>query len=421
MQGDTHKVVVIGGGPAGMAAAIASAAAGAHVTLCERQEKPGRKLSATGGGHCNITNTLDAEAFMSRFGKHGRFMTDALRRFSRDDLLHRMRGWGVPCEAADGFHYFPVSQKATDVLNALEHAMRSSGVEVRCRSEITSLEIADGHIRGVHTSKGTLRADAVVLATGGAAWPALGGCRSGYELAKQAGHTVTDLSPALVGLTTRETWPARCAGVTLPDVTARIDLPKLRGPAIRGTLLFTHTGVSGPVILDLSGQVTALLRTNRTVPVTLTLSPDTPRDLWQSRIGGWRTTRGKKTIRNLLDEFLPQSLATAICDACGIGQDLQAGHMTAQIRETLVEWMTNLPLTITGSEGFEQAMVTHGGVALRSVNPSTLESRLVRGLYFAGEVLDMDGPCGGYNLQWAFSSGHLAGLSAELLPDQASR
>jgi predicted Rossmann fold flavoprotein len=264
-----------------------------------------------------------------------------------------------------------------------------------------------------------LPADAVILAAGGAAWPSLGGCGLGYTLAAQAGHEIVEASPALVGLTTQETWPRICAGVTLPDVIARIDLPECRKESWRGVLLFTHTGLSGPLMLDLSGRVTTLLRTHARISLKLNLFPDISKQEWQTRLAGWRTDRGKKSVRNLLDESLPHSLAAAVCDGCGIDGEVRASGMTSEARDRLLEWMTALPVTITGSGGMAQAMVTHGGVSLRGVHPATLESRLVRGLFFAGEVLDLDGPCGGYNLQWAFSSGWHAGCSASL--DQAQR
>jgi predicted Rossmann fold flavoprotein len=405
-------VIIIGGGPAGMMAAISAASAGAQVTLYERQPRLGRKLAATGGGRCNITNSLDPETLQQRFGPRGRFLSRALLTFSRDDLLAHMKQWGVPCATDDGFHYFPVSMRAADVVNALETQMQRRGVRTRIPACVTSLEIADGRVCGLRVDDRPLPADAVILAAGGAAWPALGGCRLGYDLAAQAGHAITEPAAALVGLKTRETWPRGCAGVTLPAAEAFIDLPGERKNITRGILLFTHDGVSGPLVLDISGHVTPLLRNRPDVPLRLNLSPDISREEWRKRIEEWRTLRGKKSVRNLLDECLPHSLAMALAELCEMGPDQRAAQMTATARDRLLENLTAAPLTVTGSEGLERAMVTRGGVDLKQVNPTTLESRLVRGLYFAGEVLDLDGPCGGYNLQWAFSSGWLAGLAA---------
>lgn len=413
MSGSAKRnVTVIGAGPAGMMAAIAAAAAGAQVTLCERQAKPGRKLAASGGGRCNLTNRLDAETFMRRFGPQGRFLSHALRRFGRDELLRHLQEWGVPCAAEDGFHYFPASQRATDVLQALTQRLTQLGVHIRASTTARDLEIEGGRVRGVTTDGETLPSDAVILAAGGAAWPALGGCSLGYGLAKRAGHAIVDPVPALVGLKTRETWPTQCSGVTLPDARAWIDQPEFRKRGTAGILLFTHAGLSGPLILDLSGDVNALLRTMPAVPLRISLTPGVAPAEWRGRMEQWRIRRGTKSVRNLLAECLPRSLAGALAQACGIGPELAAARITAQARDRLIEGLSAAPLTVAGSGGMRQAMVTRGGVCLKEVSPADLQSRLVKGLYFAGEVLDLDGPCGGYNLQWAFSSGWLAGAAA---------
>lgn len=395
-----------------MMAAIAAAESGASVMLFERQKQLGRKLAASGGGRCNLTNTLEPATLTRRFGPRGRFMIPALQRFSRNDLLRRMQEWGVPCAAEDGFHYFPVSQCAEDILKALEYRLRKLKVQIRLECRVEALDLKDGKIHGLRTDSGSVRTPAVVVAAGGVAWPALGGCSLGYTLAQQAGHDIVEPTPALVGLTTLEKWPHQCAGVTLPEATAWMDLPGFRKSITRGILLFTHDGVSGPLILDLSGQVTTQLRQQPSVPLKVCLQPDLSRETWRNQIEEWRIARGKKTVRNLVGEIYPHSLAFALCDACGLDPDVPASRMTAPTRDRLIDWLTAVPLTIIGSAGLKQAMVTRGGVALKEIDPATLQSRRVQGLFFAGEILDLDGPCGGYNLQWAFSSGGLAGYSA---------
>ncbi len=413
MNQTPRRVRIVGGGPAGLMAAIAAARTGASVTVYERQSGFGRKLLASGGGHCNLTNTLDVELFMQRFGRHGRFMADALREFSRDRLLQCMCEWGVAAEAADGFHYFPVSGRAEDVLSALQEQACRAHATLREDSVVSELVISDGNIAGVVVNGKPEAADAVVLATGGAAWQGLGGCSLGYGLAGSVGHAITPPLPALVGLATREAWPHTCAGVTLPSVGLWVDLPRIRKHMVTGILLFTHRGLSGPAILDVSGQVAELLQHHITVPIRLNLAPEISPGEWGRRLSGWRRTRGSKTVRNLLDETQPQSLATALCEACGIDADLRAACMTAAQERLLVEHLTAAPVSIVGADGgMARAMVTRGGIALREIDPARLESRIVAGLHAAGEVLDLDGPCGGYNLQWAFSSGWLAGLAA---------
>jgi hypothetical protein len=393
-------------------AAIAAAEAGARVTIFERQAGPGRKLAATGGGRCNLTNTLEPAVFMERFGPHGRFMAQALRHFGRNDLLRTLKGWDVSCEAADGFHYFPKSQRATDVLRALEARLQALGVTGRFGEAVTSLLIQDRRIQGVGTDRGREAVEAVVLAAGGAAWPALGGCTLGYDLARQAGHAIAEPLPALVGLKTREAWPAACAGVVIRRAAAWLELPRRRGRTWQGDLLFTHAGLSGPLILDLSGDTAVVLREHSEVTLRLELLQEQPAPDWPARVAAWRQAHGRQTVRNLVNGFLPRSLAGALCEACGIGADVRAAQIPAAVQKKLAEWLRAAPVTITGTQGLEQAMVTRGGVLLRGVNPATLESRHTRGLFFAGEVLDLDGPCGGYNLTWAFSSGRLAGEAA---------
>jgi predicted Rossmann fold flavoprotein len=393
-------------------AALAAAESGARVILVERQPLAGRKLAATGGGRCNLTNALDPETFMLRFGPQGRFMGPALARFGRDQLLAWMRDAGVPCETTDGFHYFPASQRALDVTHALLNRLQARGVELRLNAEAESLEIGSGQVRGVRLNGSVLPADAVIVAAGGAAWPSLGGCSRGYELARQAGHTIQEPAPALTGLTSAEPWPTACAGVTLPDTEAWIDLPARRKTVWRGTLLFTHAGLSGPVILDLSGAVAVLLRDGAPVPLRLRALPDMAAADWKARFEAWRADRGRKSLRNCLDESLPHSLAQAACTCCAIEPEARASGLTAEARDRLADWLAGMPVTIPDPPGFSRAMVTRGGVTLREVNPKTLESRLAKGLFWAGEVLDLDGPCGGYNLQWAFSSGRLAGETA---------
>jgi hypothetical protein len=394
-----------------MMAAISAAQAGAEVTLYERQSCLGRKLSASGGGRCNLTNSLDPEEFMRRFGPRGRFMAQALRSLPRDALLRALRQWGVDTKTEDGFHYFPASQRATDVRDALRDQMTRLQVRVRLNTCATRLIAAEGRVAGVEVNGACETANAVIVAGGGAAWPALGGCSLGYDLARQAGHSIVEPSAALVGLITRDTWSRACAGVALPDVTAWIDLPRTRKRVWRGVLLFTHRGVSGPVILDLSGQVVETLRDRPVVPLRLCLQAGTSRADWEGHLADWRRSRGTRTVRNLLDEKLPQSLATTLWETCGIPADLRASRMEAGQQAALLEHLTAMPLSVVSSEGMESAMVTRGGVALNEVDPMRLESRILRGLHWAGEVLDLDGPCGGYNLQWAFSSGWLAGLS----------
>ena len=406
-------VLVVGGGPAGLMAAIAVAQTGAHAALVERLPRPGTKLVATGGGRCNLTNTLSKMDFLARFGKQGRFMRPALDVLDAPGLRQFFTSLGIETHCSDGFHVFPASESAVDIRDSLLAHCVSSRIDVCTSTEITTLTISDGAIMGVETTDGSLRAPRVILAAGGCAWPGLGSNGSGFSLAQGAGHAIVRPVPALVPLVTEQTWPRRCAGIVSPAARIRIDLPKASRAGITGDLLFTHRGLSGPAALDLSGEVARLLtETGKPVPVRLHLTHETNVEAWTTTIAAWRTEHPRRLVKNLVSMVFPHSLADAVCAETGIGPDLHAAELPRATQRCLAEWLAGVTVRVVETEGFNKAMVSAGGVSLREVDPRTLQSRLVRGLYFAGEILDIDGPCGGYNLQWAFSSGMLAGQSA---------
>ena len=420
MPEPVFDLAVVGAGPAGLLAAIAAAERGRRVVLLEQLPRPGVKLLATGGGRCNLTNTLPPDEFPARFGRHGRFIQPALAAFGPDALRRFLHSLGVPTAATDGLHVFPVSDSAADVRRALVRRARELGVRLRLATTADALWIEDDALRGIQTSRGRVAAPAVILATGGKGYPDLGATGSGYALARQAGHTIVDSTPALVPLVTRETWPRELAGLALSPARVRIDLPG-RPPAfahglrcgkragITGDILFTHTGLSGPAVLDLSGDVAVLLRDRAEVPLRLDLAPGTTRADWLARLDSWPLSEGRKTIRTLLAAHFPRALADLLCRLAGLDPATRPAQVSRPARRALADLLTALPLTVTATEGWDRAMVTRGGVALKEVDPKTLRSRRLAGLAFAGEILDLDAPSGGFNLQWAFSSGHLAG------------
>jgi len=412
MMPDAFDVLVVGAGPAGLMAAIGAARAGRRVGLCEQMPRAGMKLLSTGGGRCNITNTLDQDAFMAAFGRHGRFMQPALDRLGSRGLREFMAGLGVPTIAPDGFHVYPSSESAADVQQALLREAARCGTTLLLDTKSESLRTEHHAVRGLETNHGFIGAHRIVLATGGRSYPRLGGTGSGYDLAAQAGHAIVDPLPVLVPLDTREEWCGRCAGISLPRVEAWIDLPRLRSTRLDGGLVFTHHGVSGPPILDLSREAVPLLHRNGHVPVRINLVPVHPADAWAGVFAAWQRTDGRRAVVNLLAGLLPARLAEALAAAAGVTSDVCSAELPGAAREKLAELLSACPLTVTGAGDFDEAMVTRGGVSLRDVDPHTLQSRKAQGLFFAGEVLDLDGPCGGYNLQWAFSSGWLAGHAA---------
>lgn len=407
-----HEIVVIGAGPAGLTAAIAAARAGARVIVLDSMDRPGMKLRASGGGRGNLTNTLSPEEFVQRLPAGGRFALPALKALSPAALRQMFEELGVPTQSLDEFHVYPVSNRAEDLARALLGECERLGVAVLPSTRVTSLGIEEGRVTSALTDTERFSAAGVIVATGGLGYPRLGGTGDGYALARHAGHTVIEPVPALAGLVTVEEWPRSCAGVTLRDTRLWIDIPKWRRAPTEGGLILTHDGISGPAALDISGRVARLLRDRPVVPMRINITPGVSASLWLDRIEGWRHREGGKAIQSLLARTIPRAFAAVICGIAGLDHVSRAGNLDRASRERLVGTLTGVPLQVCGTEGFSKAMVTSGGVSTAEINPKTMASRLVRGLYFAGEVIDLDGPSGGFNLQWAFSSGWLAGTSA---------
>ena len=420
-----YDLAVVGAGPAGLMAAIAVGENGARVIVLDRMPKPGAKLLATGGGRCNLTNTLPTEQFMASFGRQGRFMQPAMEAMDSEALREFFDTLDVPTCCEDGFHVFPTSQSAIVVQKALVQRCEKLGVRIRLKHKVQGIWTDQDKLRGLHAVSAdepaktlAIEARSVLIAAGGKSWPQLGSDGSGFSLAASVGHTIVPPKPGLAPLMTTETWPAQCAGVTLSPVRIWIDLKGQSKAGVTDDLLFTHTGISGPAALNVSLDVAALLKKNTVVPVRLELCPAVASQPggWSSQIDRWGHEEGAKTIRVLIGQHIPAAIADIVCKQAAVMPMARCAQLSRPQRDALAKSLSGLPLTIRATEGFEHSMVTCGGVDLRQVNPHTLESRLLPGLYFAGEVLDLAGLCGGYNLQWAFSSGFLAGRSASPMP-----
>ncbi len=408
-----HDVVIVGAGPAGLTAAIAATTAGASVLVLEGGPKPGRKLLASGGGRCNVTNTLPAAVFMERFGRFGRFMQPALDQFGSHDLREFLGRLGVQTHAPDGFHVFPTDHDARSVLDALVTELARLGGDVRIESPVVDLSVSNGRTVGVVCESGSVPAGSVILACGGCGYPALGGNDSGYRLAAAHGHRLEPEHPGMVALLVREDWPARCIADTVPR--AKLSVRRSGKQRISGTgdLIFTRTGLAGPVILDLSREITPILATDGELLLDLELTGRTQAE-WLADLDRAREQEPRSTVATWLSTTrkVAPTVGAVFCELVAVDTTWPLERLGRGHRNQLAASLARTQVTVTGHAGWDRAMVMRGGVSLRDVRPETLESRRVEDLYLAGEMLDLDGPCGGFNLQWAFASGHLAGSSA---------
>ena len=393
-------------------AAGQAASLGARTLVLEKMPRPGLKLRISGKGRCNLTNTCELADFLPHFGRNGRFLRQAFHRFFSADLIDFLRREGVNTVTERGGRVFPVSEQAQDVVDALLRFGYRHGVEIRTGVTVRALQHDAGRVTGVQTSAGEFPAAAVILATGGASYPGTGSSGDGYHLASALGHTIVPVRPALVPLTTAGDLAQRLQGLSLRNVSVSVWLDGDKTDEQFGEMLFTHFGVSGPIILTLSRLVVDALAAHQQVELSIDLKPALDHPKLDARLLRDLDAGGKRQMHTLLKELLPQSLIVVCLDQTGIPSD-QVGHqVTAAQRQRLRTWLKDFRLTVTGHRGFREAIVTAGGVDLREVDPRTCASRLVPNLYFAGEILDLDGDTGGYNLQSAFSTGWLAGRSA---------
>lgn len=404
-----YDVIVVGSGGAGMIAAITAKKLGFDVLLLEKLSSLGAKLKATGGGKCNLTNTLSKEDFMNSFGKNGKFMMTAINMLDKNDLREFFSSIGVQTDTKDGFRIFPVTHNSSTIINALQKELERLEIEVLCDCKVDRLLCDNTKITGVQTQKGNFESPHVIVATGGLGFPMLGANGDGYEFAKEVGHKVTDLYPAMLPVYTKETWVANCTADTIAKAIVRIDLKKAKKLKAVGDLIFTSKGLRGPVILDFSREITPLLEKYKEVPLLINMVKGKSEDEIFQHLKKQASLKPDANVVELLGSLLPLSVSKELCIQVGANLDKKFKDQDGQTRNDLVKIVANTPFTVTDSVGFKKAMITRGGVSLKEINPNTMQSKIVEGLYFCGEVMDLDGPCGGYNLQWSFSSGYLAG------------
>jgi predicted Rossmann fold flavoprotein len=408
-QKNYFDIIIVGSGAAGMVAAITAARDSKKVLLLEKLPKIGAKLKATGGGRCNLTNTLSNEEFMLRFGRDGRFMTQALREFDYKKLINFFEEIGVKSHAPDGFRVFPITHNSNTVLDALKTEMLRLHVKILCNERVEKLLHVNAKIEGVKTQNSSFYAPNIIIATGGLGYPQLGAEGDGYKLAVDVGHRLSELSPAMMPLTTKETWVKNCKADTISKVELRVNLAKAKKLRAKGALIFTSKGIRGPVVLDFAREITPLLKKYNEVPLLVNLCKGKNEEDIRAHFKNEISKNPHQSILELVKTLLPNNLSSELCKICKIDTKLGFSKIEAIKRDKLIKILAWTPLTITGHDGFKMAMITRGGVSLKEIDPNTMQSRLIDGLYFCGEVMNLDGPCGGYNLQWSFASGYLAG------------
>ncbi len=410
----SSDILVVGGGASGMMAAGRAAELGADVLLLEKMPRLGTKLRITGKGRCNLTNVADLSEFIRHFGPNGRFLYNAFSRFFVDDLRAFFARMGVPTVVERGGRVFPQSNAAADVAEALRRYCQEAGVRVRYKTAVDRLLVQGGHVVGVGAGEVEFRARAVILATGGASYPSTGSTGDGYRLAASVGHTVVPIRPALVPLETAEPWVPRMMGVSLRNVRATLYVDGKAVASEFGEMLFTHFGLSGPIILTLSRHPSLAGRPapGSRIEVGVDLKPALSDETLDARLRRDLDAHGKRAFRSIVKGLVPAKMVDVLVELSGVPGDKPAHQITASERARLFGLLRDLRMTVVGQRPLREAIVTAGGVALDEVDPRTMESRRVAGLYFCGEVLDLDADTGGYNLQAAFSTGWVAGESA---------
>ena len=410
------KVIVVGGGPAGMFAAYFAAKNGHKVTLLEQNEKLGKKLYITGKGRCNITNASDMEDLFANICSNEKFLYSAFYSYTNDQVIEFFENYGLRTKVERGNRVFPVSDHSSDVIATLTKALKEAGVEVKLYTKVAKLLTEEQIITGVALEDNTImKADAVVLATGGISYPSTGATGDGYRFAEGLNHKIVEPSPSLVPFEVQESWVTEMQGLALKNVSITIEREGKKLYSDFGEMLFTHFGVSGPMILSASASIKpAYFRDfEHEMSLKIDLKPALDKEQLDKRILKDFEEAKNKQYKNSIQKLLPSKMIPIIIKLSGIDPDKQVNEITREERAKLVSLLKGLPMTIIGLRGWNEAIITKGGVSVKQVNPSTMESKLVKGLYFAGELLDLDAMTGGYNLQIAWSTGYRAGSSIE--------
>jgi hypothetical protein len=409
------RIVVVGGGSAGMMAAIRAGELREGVTLIEKNPILGKKLLLSGKGRCNLTNACDLDSFIKRFSRNGQFLRDAFNKFFNLDLMRFFEQRGLKLKTERQLRVFPQTNRSDSIVEVLKKELYKNKVKVIYQAIMKDIFMQDNKIKGLLLRDGKIiPADRLILATGGVSFRFTGSTGEGLDIAKKLGHRIVPLRPGLVPLETRQHYPRLLEGLTLKNIRLRFSDSKRQIDSGIGELLFTSFGISGPLVLSLSGQIVDWLQDCNTIYVEIDLKPALTKEQLRARLLREFKLNPKKAIKNTLKTLLPKRLMDVFIDIAKILPDKKVSQITQKERESLISLFKAMRLDITRSRPIDEAMVTRGGISLKDINPRTMESRLIKGLYFAGELIDIDADTGGFNLQAAFSTGYLAGESAAL-------
>ena len=412
------KVIVVGGGAAGMMAAVFAAENGHHVQIYEKNDRLGRKLFITGKGRCNITNASDVEELFQAVVSNPKFLYSAFYSFTNEQVIDFFENLGVKTKVERGNRVFPVSDHSSDIIGALQRELHRLGVQISLCTEVEKICVENEKITGIIISDDSQKqkqhfvdADAVIIATGGISYPATGSTGDGYRFAKTCGHKVTELFPALVPMEVKEWYAKELQGLSLKNIEIHITDGKKKLYDEFGEMLFTHYGVTGPVILSASSIVGKTLEKKELV-LHIDLKPALAEEQLDKRLLREFEANHNKQFKNAIDSLLPAKLRPVIIELSGIEEEKKVHEITKEERLNLLRLIKDFHMTLTGLRGYNEAIITKGGISVKEIDPGTMESKLIKNLYFAGEVLDLDAVTGGYNLQIAWSTGYLAGISA---------
>lgn len=406
-----YDLIVVGAGPAGLVAAGRAAELGNKVLVLEKMERPGRKLLITGKGRCNVTNNAEIGDFVTKVYPKGRFLRNAFSQFFSKDIIELLNKYGLEVTLERGGRYFPTSNKAADVLDALMAWVNELNVEIRCNYRVEKLLVKEGIVVGVKANSQEFESGKIILATGGKSYPATGSTGDGYELARQVGHSLEKARPALVPVETEGQVAKKLQGLNLKNVKAVVWVNGKKAGEDFGEMLFTHFGLSGPIILTLSRIIVDELQKNNQVEITIDLKPALDEQKLDARLIRDLSEHGKKKISNIFRLWLPASMVPVFIELLELDPEKECHQVSSKERKKIRHLLKNLPFKVNNYRAFKEAIITAGGIPTIEISPKTMESKLVKGLYFAGELIDVDAETGGYNLQIAYSTGWVAGNS----------